>query len=112
WPRTHGAAAPFRRVYPRKPSPSTATPPTCYGRTEPPNAKRRWRRYHDFGLVFAHEDGRPLLINNIGQREYGSLVTPSLTRLCATPVQTPPCRTTNAPEKPKVFEGWCGSGDS
>jgi integrase len=26
--------------------------------------------HHDFGLVFTREDGEPLLMNNLGQREY------------------------------------------
>lgn len=30
--------------------------------------------YHDHGLVFCRDDGAPLLINNLGQREYAALI--------------------------------------
>ena len=30
--------------------------------------------YREHGLVFAREDGKPLLINNLGQREYAGLI--------------------------------------
>jgi integrase len=30
--------------------------------------------HNDFGLVFTRDDGEPLLMNNLGQREYAALI--------------------------------------
>jgi integrase len=36
---------------------------------------QRRSAHQDFGLVFTRDDGEPLLMNNLGQREYAKLIT-------------------------------------
>jgi integrase len=49
----------------------------AHRRTQREHSMAHRTTYRDFGLVFAREDGSPVLMNNIGQREYAQLVKAS-----------------------------------
>jgi len=52
--------------------------------------------HNDFGLVFTRDDGEPLLMNNVGQREYAALIFYyRFNHLCCCGSGCVPCRSTH-----------------